>query len=234
MTRAKIYVYFSRISLFLFCTSLSLSAQNKTNGEKNVSEEKKEPFLQGIYVGADLFGLASSLFGSDYISYEASVHLNLKNKFFPVWEIGAGNGDATDDLGLELSTQTGIYNRIGLNYNMLNKKNEDFFYLGFRYGFSSFDYDIKNITINNGYWPGDYENEGPGVQSATIGWGEFMAGIQVRIISNVYMGWNIRYKVKLNEKVDTEDLKPWYIPGFGTGTSHWGINYSVFYKLPFF
>ncbi len=231
MNLAKIFNYFLGNLLLLFVLT-PLSAQEKAKPLQNITKEPPPtPLFQGLYVGTDLFGLGAYAFGTDYLSYEASLHANLKNKYFPVWEIGMGKGNTTTDIDLKLSTEMGLYNRIGLNYNMLNRKNEDFIFVGFRYGFSSFNYNIENIDLSNGYWPSDEYVGNPPQQSATVNWGEFLAGIQVRIVSNFYMGWSVRYKAKFSTKVDDKNLEPWYIPGYGTGNSSWGITYNLFYKI---
>jgi len=208
---------------------LSFSLFGQTNENKgNVTEAPKEPFFRGVGIGVDLFGPAAYLFGANTVSYEGSLFADLGNKFFPIWEIGFGKGNTVTEYELGLYTHSALYNRVGLNYNMLNKKHEDFVYLGLRYGFSSFDYGFDNIMITNGFWNENYKNT-PELQSATVQWGELAAGVQVRIFSGLYMGWGIRYKMLFSQKVDNEDLKPWYIPGYGT--SRWGITYTVCYKL---
>jgi len=231
MSLAKTSGYF--FSVLIFFMTIPLLGQKKAKGvDFKLKETPEEPFFQGMYIGTDLFGPVTGMMGVDYSSYEAVLQLNLKNKIFPVWEIGAGKGNTiVEDTELGLSTQSAMFNRIGLNYNMLNKKHRDFFFLGLRYGFSSFDYDFKNIVINSEYWNETYTGN-PDTQSETVQWGEFLAGIQVRIISDIYMGWTIRYKTKWKEHADDDNLKPWYIPGYGTGTSHWGITFNVLYKLP--
>lgn len=47
-------------------------------------------FYNGMYVGVDLFGLGSKLFGGDFLSFEVNVRVNLKKKFIFIVEIGFG------------------------------------------------------------------------------------------------------------------------------------------------
>lgn len=215
---------------YLFITMFILVAPCEIWSQE-VQEKAEKKLFQGLFIGTDLFAPGSYIVGTDYVSYQLSLQANLKNKFFPVWEIGMGKGNTTTELALDLKTKNALYNRIGLNYNILSEDKEDFIFLGVRYGFSSFDFSIQNITLNGGYWGEDYIGNS-GAQSATVTWGEFLAGIQVGIVSNLYMGWSVGYKVKITEKTDHKDLTPWYIPGYGT--SNWGISYHVFYKIPFF
>ena len=227
MRYKRIFGYFFNVGLLLF-SSFSLLGQESNNKTELTEELPKEPFFRGLYVGADLFAPAAYLLGTNNISYEASLFADLNNKFFPIWEIGFGKGNALTEYELGMYSKTALYNRIGLNYNMLNNKHKDFVYLGLRYGFSSFDYGFENILITENFWKEEYKNT-PAMQSATVHWGEMAAGVQVHITAGLYMGWSIRYKLLFNQKVENEDLKPWYIPGYGT--SKWGIGYTVHYKI---
>ena len=231
MNRKKIFSYFSVNFVFLFVLLFNTQAQLQTVVNDSIQEKKSTTLLEGIYVGTDLFSpVSSGFFGADHVSYQLFVQANLMNKFFPIWEIGVGKGNKTDELNLNLQTNSGLYNKIGLNYNMLKKDKEDFMYMGARLGFSSFTYGLRGISFSSGYW-GDKFNGSVNDQNASVVWSEILAGIQVKVVSNLYMGWNIAYKIKLKEQVDDAHVKPWYIPGYGT--SKWGIMYQVFYKIPF-
>ncbi|MCD7973562.1 MAG: DUF6048 family protein [Candidatus Azobacteroides sp.] len=227
MKNSKTYKYSFNFFLFLFVFQ-TLSSQGVLN---NIMENNTKPFFQGIYVGTDLFSPVASFVGEDWVSLQLSLHANLDNKFFPVWEIGMGKGDTVTEEELKLHTDNALFNRIGINFNVLKRKEEDFVFAGLRYGFSSFNYHINNIVINGGYWD-DTIIENPGKQSATVTWGELLAGINVHMFSGLYMGWSVGYKIKFTEKADNEHLKAWYIPGYGT--SKWGMTYNIYYKLPFF
>lgn len=47
-------------------------------------------------VGVDLIGPVQ-LMVSDYGQYEASLRINLKDKYYPVFELGYGKADASDE-----------------------------------------------------------------------------------------------------------------------------------------
>ncbi|MDR2475581.1 MAG: DUF6048 family protein [Bacteroidales bacterium] len=224
MNRKKIYSCFFSAAVLFFATT-QLQAQTIQS-----PDEKTAAFFQGVYVGTDLFSPVNYLFGGKNVAFQLAGMANLDNKYFPAVEIGIGKGNTTTERALSLSTSPSMYARIGLNYSMLNRRNEDFFYLGLRYGFSSFRYAIGNIVLSDPYWKDIYVGN-PETQSSTVTWGEFQVGIQVRMTGNFYMGLGLAYKVKFTEKNDNEHLKPWYIPGYGS--SKWGIMYSVYYKLPY-
>ena len=56
------------------------------------TEEKTDSaFFQGVWVGVDVFGFLNQALGSDISTTEASIEVNLMNRFFPVVELGYGS-----------------------------------------------------------------------------------------------------------------------------------------------
>lgn len=219
------YIFLPAISIFLFIGTIDAQ-------EKKKDEEKKEPLYLGTYVGADIFGIGSKLFGGDFLSSEINVTVNLRHRFFPVIEVGYGTTDTTDeDNGIHYKSSAPYY-RIGMNYNtMAKKKSASFLYAGIRYGFSSFRYDV-NATLHDPVWkdeyPFNYNN-----QKSTVSWIEVLLGVEVEIYKNFHMGWALRYKSRISSQ-NTPNTTPWYVPGYGSNkSSNFGATYSLIYKLPF-
>ena len=96
--------------------------QPKKRKTATTEEKATVPLYQGTYVGLDVFGLGSKIFGSDFTSAEVSVEVNLKNRFIPIIEIGYGHTDTTDDETNIHYKASAPYFRIGMNYNILFKK----------------------------------------------------------------------------------------------------------------
>lgn len=201
------------------------------------SEDKEEekPFYQGLMVGVDVFGLASKAFGSDAMSTEVSVHANLKNRFFPVVEIGFGKTDATGvETDIHYQTSAPFF-RVGMDYNVFYKKPHlpGYFTVGLRYGFSSFSYDMQSPDLVDPNWghtsiPVVYD----GVKS-NAGWLELVLGMKTQVYKDFYMGFTLRYRSRQSMKKH-ENTEPYYIPGYGRGkSSNFGITYSLSYRLPF-
>lgn len=128
-------------SSLLLCPLRSTAQEKKT---ATTEEKATVPLYQGTYVGLDVFGLGSKIFGSDFTSAEVSVEVNLKNRFIPIIEIGYGHTDTTDDETNIHYKASAPYFRIGMNYNILFKKPHlpGYAYGGIRYGFTSFTYDV--------------------------------------------------------------------------------------------
>lgn len=204
---------------------------------KILSEDKEEelPFYQGLMVGVDVSGLASKAFGSDAFSSEISIHANLKNRFFPVVEIGYGKTDTTgEETNIHYQTSAPFF-RVGMDYNVFYKKPHlpGYFTVGLRYGFSSFTYDMQSPDLVDPNWghtsiPVTYNDV-----KSNAGWLELVLGMKTQVYKDFYMGFTVRYRARQSMKKH-ENTEPYYIPGYGRGkTSNFGITYSLSYRLPF-
>ena len=253
----KIFSCFISLLLCLL-TVLPLQAQNRNNStqpqsgnnppKKDSKEvvEEKFPLYNGISVGVDLFGIGNKVFGGDFLSSEVVVDVNLKNRFFPVIELGYGKTDTWSDKGIHYKSGA-PYFRIGMDYNFLFKKKfKNYLFGGIRYAMSSFTYDVQALsikdpiwggTINNpnqedGIWGGSLPFNHPGMKGS-MQWIEICAGLRAHIWKEIYMGWGLRFKYRLSSSADKYG-DPWYVPGFGQYSSNTiGVIYTITYKLPF-
>lgn len=234
---------FSVILLFVCVGGLYAqnSCQDRTDGGKVYF-----PLYNGLIFGADIYGLGESLLGGDFLSGGIAVEANLKNKYFPVIEVGYGTTDAYSDRGTHYKSGA-PYFRIGMNYNTMYKKgNPSFLYVGFRYGYTSFSYDVVSIpaedpvfggsmanpSLRDDIWGGSVPFNYKGLK-AGMGWLELLVGVRAHIYRNFYMGWSIRYKRSMNTSLSGYGV-PWYVPGYGEYDSNcFGLGYSLIYKLPF-
>ncbi len=217
------------ISLF----SISAKAQDKTPLTKE--EYKELPLYQKSSVGIDVWGLGSKMFGSDFTSIEGFYAVNLKDRFFPIIEIGYGSMNSTNDNTNIYYKTAAPYFRIGMDYNFFYKKPylPGYLYGGFRVAHSSFSYDVTAPDMKDPTWgdvtvPFSYT----GVKT-NVTWAELVVGLKTRIYKNFCMGWSLRYRIQMSMK-KSENSEPWYIPGYGTnGSTKLGITYNLIYNLPF-
>lgn len=124
----------------LLLMPLVLQAQNHKG--KTLTDRDTIPLFRGVAVSFDLVGVIQSGLG-DYGQYEAAARLNLRDRYFPVVELGVGHADADDvDSGLRYKTSA-PYGRVGVDFNVLrNKHDVNRVYVGGRYGYTSFKYDV--------------------------------------------------------------------------------------------
>lgn len=235
MKRKSISTYIIALLTLSSLAITPIGAQEQEKKPLTADEWKAMPLYQGTLVGIDVAGLASKVFGSDIVSSEATVMVNLKNRFFPVAELGFGKIDATNE-ETEIHYKTSApYFRIGMDYNVFYLKPylPGYFTIGLRYGFSSFKYDVKAPDLTDPNWGGttiplNYE----GVKSKA-GWAELAVGLKAKVHKGFYMGFSVRYRSRLS-LTKHENSEPYYIPGFGKGgKSNFGVIYNLIYQLPF-
>ena len=86
-------------SLLLLATAQQASAQDarKDALEKLRRKQMNDsiPFFRGFQIKADMVGLIQKMV-SDYGQYEAGLCVNLKDKYFPVLELGIGSANHTN------------------------------------------------------------------------------------------------------------------------------------------
>ena len=235
------YTLLSAISLLFLISLQPAIAQSPNNPQvqergqeiaKSLGLTKTTPTFQGLYVSADIFGIGGKIFGSDFFSTEVAVEANFKNRFYPILEVGFGTTDTTDEDNDMHYKTSAPYFRIGANYNIQYKKQRpDHIYVGARLAYSNFKYDIDGPALEDPVWGGSIPFEYTDVKSNAL-WGELLIGVKARVYKSVQMGWDFRYKVRLNVK-ENENSSPWYIPGFGANSStKFGATYRLIYYIP--
>ena len=147
----------------------------------------------------------------DFLSSEVAVDVNLKNRFFPIAELGYGSTDTWSDKGIHYKSNA-PYFRIGMDYNTLYKKQHGHMLLvGLRYGVSSFKYDVDalglddpiyggivgNPNLDDEIWGGSLPYNHKGMKGS-MQWAEFCVGIRAHVWKALYMGWSLRFKFKLS------------------------------------
>ena len=191
---------------------LSLQAQEEQQPQQPQQKEKA-PLLSGVAVSADVVGFAMKAVGAKFANMEVGARINFLDKYFPVAELGIGDSHREGaETGNTFST-TSPYMRFGIDYNFNKKHNGNRLFGIFRYGFSSFKYDIGNETFTDPVY-GIKQPLSLNGQKATGQWLEFGVGIETKLWSFVRLGWSMRYKFRLALSHPNEG-EPYFIPGFG-------------------
>lgn len=205
------------------CAVISLFLALPTKAQDG-AEKKQATHLE---VSVDVLSAAQRMLSS-YGQYEAALRYNMKDKYFPIIEIGLGDADKKEETTNLHYTTTAPYARLGIDMNMLKDKHDDYrVYVGIRAAYTSFKYDLSSTTaITDPVWGGEAALEVTG-QSCSYLWTELVASVQARIVGPVHLGWTIRYKNRLHQSFDDAG-EPWYVPGFGKrGSSRLGGSFSV-------
>jgi len=218
------------VFLLLFLAVLgNLSGQEKSDQEVSGKDTLR---TYGPRIGIDLAPFIYYFTEPRIVGAELSVDFEIYKNLYPVLELGySSTSESKETFDYE---SAGNYARVGIDYNVLPVKDRSEHHVmtvGFRYGISLFKHNSENVLINSDYW-GDYISE-PYENSLRGHWIELVGGIKVEVVSNLYMGWLLRYKFLLNQNMDPVMI-PALIPGYGNGanTSTFGFSYSIFYMIP--
>lgn len=192
----------------------------------------KYPLWDEISIGFNFLEPMMRCLGQDYGIADMWAELSIHNRFKPVIEFGLGEAShSTDDSNYSYKSSISPYFKIGLNYNFLyNKTNEYQFYGGIRYGFSSFSFEVNDVKIDNSYWNEYFYTNIPS-QNSSVGYAELLLGLKVKIYKQWALGWALKYHTIINE-TKCKYGKPWYIPGFGSRDSSLSAAFSVIYSIP--
>lgn len=231
MTQRRIYSYISRtaiISLLLLLATTATARKKPTAKSKTDTTVKADsiPLLRGVAVSADMIGLAETILGS-HGQYEAQLRVNLKDKFFPVVEVGYGTADADEvTTGLKYKTSA-PYARVGMDFNIARNKHDDYrIYVGARYAMTYYKYDVNAERLKDPVWGDNVEFSAQGVK-ANCHWMEAVFGVDAKIWGPLRLGWSARWRRRLAH--DNGELgNAWYVPGFGKqGSSKLAGTFNV-------
>lgn len=176
------------------------------------------PFFRGFAVSAELIGAMQMMFG-DYGQYEAALRLNLRNRYFPIVEVGYGKANHEEDVVTKIEYKTQApYFRVGCDFNVAkNKRSANRVYAGLRYAYTNYKVDISRKNLEDPWWkwPTTYNVEG---SKCWQHWAEVVFGVDAKVLGPLHLGWSVRYRRRLFHD-DGITGKTWYVPGYGTQDS---------------
>lgn len=232
MQQKHISSYILKVAIvlsLLVINNIQISAQQKG---KQIAETPSDtiPLFRGVALSADLAGIAQMAF-SDYGQYEAALRINLKDKYFPIIELGYGKADAENVIS-KLSYKTSApYGRIGIDFNLMKNKHDIYrIYGGFRYAYTSFKFNVEGHDITDPVW-GDHVEYSAKDVKANYHWLEAVFGLDAKIWGPIRLGWSFRYKRRLIHD-DGNIGNTWYVPGYGKqGGTRLGGTFNVAFEL---
>lgn len=160
------------ISLLLIAvtTATAQSRKDATADKKLTAQKDTVAFFRGVAVSADVVGLAQLAF-SDYGQYEAALRINLKDRYFPVFELGYGTADS-DNPTTNLKYKTSApYWRVGMDFNIAKNKHDAYrVYAGARYAMTYYKFDVMGNGLKDPVWGDDVDYNVKGMKATIIGW----------------------------------------------------------------
>lgn len=220
------------ISLLLIAVTTA-TAQNRkdaTADKKLTAQKDTVAFFRGVAVSADVVGLAQLAF-SDYGQYEAALRINLKDRYFPVFELGYGTADS-DNPTTNLKYKTSApYWRVGMDFNIAKNKHDAYrVYAGARYAMTYYKFDVVGSGLKDPVWGDDVDYNVKGMK-AYYHWMEAVFGVDAKITGPLRLGWSVRYRRRITHD-DGNIGKTWYVPGYGKqGGSRLGGTFNIIFEI---
>lgn len=220
------------ISLLLIAvtTATAQSRKDATADKKLTAQKDTVAFFRGVAVSADVVGVAQLAF-SDYGQYEAALRINLKDRYFPVFELGYGTADS-DNPTTNLKYKTSApYWRVGMDFNIAKNKHDAYrVYAGARYAMTYYKFDVVGSGLKDPVWGDDVDYNVKGMK-AYYHWMEAVFGVDAKIAGPLRLGWSVRYRRRITHD-DGNIGKTWYVPGYGKqGGSRLGGTFNIIFEI---
>lgn len=220
------------ISLLLIAVTTATAQSRKDAAKAKTQTAQKDTvaFFRGVAVSADVVGLAQLAF-SDYGQYEAALRINLKDRYFPVFELGYGTADS-DNPTTNLKYKTSApYWRVGMDFNIAKNKHDAYrVYAGARYAMTYYKFDVVGSGLKDPVWDDDVDYNVNGMK-ANYHWMEAVFGVDAKIAGPLRLGWSVRYRRRITHD-DGNIGKTWYVPGYGKqGGSRLGGTFNIIFEI---
>ncbi|MBR1428576.1 MAG: hypothetical protein IJ582_06025 [Prevotella sp.] len=231
MSPKSISIFISSLTIsFLTLIPMKASAQFGKKKVAIVHAPDTVPLFNGFAISADLLGAGMKIVG-DYGQYEGALRVNLRDRYFPIVEIGVGQTEKTDVATRTYYKTSAPYIRLGVDYNLLKDKHDIYrLYGGARYGYTNFKFDLMNPTVHDPVWGGNVDYAAHQVKS-NYHWLEIVFGVDASIAGPFHLGWSVRYRNRLFHDTGEMD-NAWYVPGFGkAGKSVISGTFNIIFEL---
>lgn len=221
----------SFLLLTLTATTVAQNRKSATLASKAYQQaEDSVAFFRGVAVSADMVGLIQQAFSS-YGQYEAALRINLRDRYFPVFELGYGVADA-DNPTTNLNYKTKApYWKAGLDFNIAKHKHDAYrIYVGARYAMTYYKFDVWGTNLKDPIWGEDITYNAKGVK-ANYHWLEGLFGVDAKIAGPLRLGWSVRYRYRIAHN-DGNIGNTWYVPGYGKqGGTRLGGTFNVIFEI---
>ena len=191
----------------------------------------------GLRVGIDLYNPINTFFNDERKGLELVGDYRISKRFFLAAELGyLENTDYEDFFDF---TTNGSYIKVGADFNAY--KNwigmENIIVVGLRYSFSTFNQTVNQYTVNAApFLPEKNITDSTKYDNLNAQWAEFVLGMKVEVLHNVFLGFSFRGNVLISSK-QPDNFKNLFIPGFNKvylNDNGFSFNYTISYLIPLY
>jgi len=215
--------FFSLLLLFAVC--IVYAQQVNQNGD-TIPKIKPDWTPYELKIGTNLIRAGRSVFGSGLTSYELQGALAM-HQAIAILELGIEENQRGDTF--DYSNQ-GQFFRIGADWNFVkDKPSGNVLALGLRYARAGFK---DNLTYTDDLGFGEETFSYSNAQ-LNARWYEITFNLRGKIVSNLYMGFTMRWQFSRKIKGEGE-LKTFDIPGFGKTRreNSTAFDYYIAWRIP--
>lgn len=220
--------------IFSFLFLLCFQAQSIIDTIAKVNEKQYK-----LFIGGDVIAPLTSIWDKSS-GYEFNANMRLYKKLHGVVEVGYQKNNYSKvnwDVDVD-----GTYYKIGANWSFSETQysEDDFFYAGIRYAFTSYNQQIDAypLTIRDeaGNVTVQQSTSGLGKETLSASWIELVVGARKQLWNtSFFLDTSIRPKILISSK-EQDGVEAIIIPGFGDNINNanaW-LNVSLNYKIPLF
>lgn len=225
------------ISILVLLISFSGLSQEKEVIVIKDSVSKGYKDRYGLRVGIDLYNPINSFFNEDRKGLEIVGDYRISKRIFIATEFGYIENKGSEDFFN--FTTNGQYIKAGADFNAY--KNwigmENMIFVGVRYGFSTFYQTLNDYKINaDPFLPEETIPSGTKYDNLSASWIEFVIGMKVEVLHNVFLGFSFRGNQLISSK-EPDNFKNLFIPGFNRvflNDNGFSFNYTISYLIPLY
>lgn len=199
-------------------------------GQPAAPPKEKEPVDFRPYevkIGLNAIRSGRAFFGSGLTSHEVEAALAI-HRYNVVIDYGVEEHQRGETFDYE---NKGSYYRVGIDRNFSkDKESGNVLSLGLRYARANFE-DQMTYTADHGFGEQTYLLAN---NDLTARWLEVAFGLRGKVVSNLYMGFTMRWQ--FSRKINGEgELKTYDIPGFGKTSrqNSTAFDYYLMWRIPF-
>jgi len=231
----KLHTFKFFTSLFFLLLFVDGFGQQKTDSIIKDSIIYKTNY--GLRLGIDVSKPIRAILQDNYTGLEFTADYRISKKWYIAGEIGTEEFTTKEDF--TNSTSKGSYIRMGVNFNAYNNwldMNNEIF-VGFRYGFATFEQTLNSYQINTigNPFPSPVITTPITEEGLNAHWGEIQLGFKAEVFNNLFLTVSGAYKIMVSVN-DPTNFKVHYAPGFNrvyASNNGFGFNYTISYLIPF-
>lgn len=237
MSITKLILQMKQKHIYIFIFSCFITWGIGQDKKDTIVTPKEKQYK--LFIGGDIMSPLTSVWDKAS-GYEFNANMRLYKKIHAVVEIGYQENNYSKvnwDVDVD-----GMYYKVGANwsFNQTDYSEDDFFYAGIRYAWTSYNQQIDayplTIRDEDGNLTVEKSLAGLGKETLSASWIEFAIGARKELWStNFFIDTSIRPKVLISSD-EQQGIEAIVIPGFGDNINSMNgwLNVSLQYRIPLF